>query len=189
MTVVAQSAATVVIASPSQRQVLQGLVEIRGTAAAEAFESVELSFAYAAQSPGTWFAVEESTEPVQDGKLAIWDTGQISDGEYLLRLRVNTLDGEHHDAVVEIQVRNYTEPRFPVPSVTAKPPPVLQVAPPVLVIPSRTAGPSYSATPTQLPPNSAALTVSDLLGGLSRAALAVAGIFIVLGILSFRRRV
>ena len=188
MTAVAQSAATVVIASPSQRQVLQGVVKILGTADAAAFESAELNFAYAAQPSSTWFGIQESSEPVQDGELGVWDTGRISDGEYLLRLRVNTLDGGHYDTVVEIQVRNYTEPRFAVPSATTTPPPGLQVAQPVLVVPSPTAGPSYASTPTHLPPNGAALTVRGLLGGLSRGALAVAGIFILLGILSFRRR-
>ena len=72
------------------------------------FQSAEVAFAYGKDN-STWFLITGSDQPVRDGVLASWDTTTIADGTYLLRVRVNTSDGE----VVEVEakdlrVRNYT---------------------------------------------------------------------------------
>ncbi|MGH2619211.1 MAG: hypothetical protein ACRDHG_01400 [Anaerolineales bacterium] len=104
------------IVQPGEGQALQGIVTIRGTAAHPAFEAFELSFSLDPDPTETWFPLGEAVDtPVVDGRLAIWDTGPISDGNYRLRLQVRIEAGEPLVAIVqELRVRNYTPTELPV---------------------------------------------------------------------------
>ncbi len=103
------------IVQPAEGQALQGIVTIRGTAAHPAFEAFELAFSFDPDPTETWFALGEPVDtPVVDGRLAIWDTGPISDGNYRLRLRVRIEGGAPLVAIVEdLRVRNYTPTEAP----------------------------------------------------------------------------
>ena len=185
----AQSGTTAQISSPTDGDVLRGEVRIRGSAAGAAFSSAELSFAYVEDPTETWFRIAEVLTPVEDGELWAWNTTAVSDGEYLLRLKLSNLDGRQQEARVHIQVRNYTEPIVvtPTPEPTSQPP--MQVDTPVVIQASPTTAIIVKPmTPTAMPINPVALTRAEILGGFWRGALAVvaAGLLVVVVIL--RRR-
>ena len=82
------------ISDPQPGQALRGVVLIRGTAQQPAFDHYEVSFSYEPNPTADWFAIEAAgSSPVQNGQLASWDTTQIADGAYQLRLRVFSSDG------------------------------------------------------------------------------------------------
>ena len=82
------------ILDPQPGQALRGVVLIRGTAQQPAFDHYEVSFSYEPNPTADWFAIEAAgSSPVQNGQLASWDTTQIADGAYQLRLRVFSSDG------------------------------------------------------------------------------------------------
>ena len=82
------------ILDPQPGQALRGVVLIQGTAEHPAFDRYEVSFAYEPNPTADWFAIEAAgASPVQNGQLASWDTTQIADGAYQLRLRVFSNDG------------------------------------------------------------------------------------------------
>ncbi len=94
---------------PKEGDVLQGVVEIIGSTTANGFQSYEIAFAFQRSEPLTWFLIQQSTEPVQDGVLAQWDTTTISDGDYQLRVIVNLLNGQQEEVRIKgLRVRNYT---------------------------------------------------------------------------------
>ena len=85
---------TATIADPQPGQALRGVVLIRGTTQQPAFDHYEVSFSYEPNPTADWFAIEAAgSSPVQNGQLARWDTTQIADGAYQLRLRVFSSDG------------------------------------------------------------------------------------------------
>lgn len=184
----AQGGATTTFTSPQDGENLLGLIEIRGTLSADSFLSGELAFAYAADPTDTWFTIAEVHAPVIDNVISTWDTTAVSDGEYRLRLRMNTLDGTVHEAIVAVQVHNYTSATMQtsVPSPTS--PPLLIIDTPVVLAATPTLPRPEVPTSTPLPANSAALTPADVLGGFSRGAIAVLAIFLLFGVLRARTR-
>jgi hypothetical protein len=165
------------IRSPAAGQAVQGAVPIEGNSSLPDFVSAELAFAYTNDPTGTWFLIAEANQPVQDGVLAQWETGAITDGDYDLRLRVTLADGSQVETFVPgLRVRNYT------PVETDTPTPVTPTLTQVpgetpVVTPTRAIRPS----PTPLPPNPAEVTSGDILGSLGKGALAILGLFALLG--------
>jgi hypothetical protein len=98
------------LTSPQPGEVVTGLVTLRGTADHPAFNRFEVQFAYADDETDTWFSIGEPVDtPVIDGRLALWDTAGITDGDYTLRLLVWLQDGRSLEAQVPgVRVRNYT---------------------------------------------------------------------------------
>ena len=83
------------IADPQPGQVLRGVALIRGAADHPAFDHYEVSFAYEPNPTASWFAIEAAGgAAVPGGQLASWDTTQIADGAYQLRLQVFVTNGE-----------------------------------------------------------------------------------------------
>lgn len=163
---------------PVAGQAVQGSVSIEGNSSVPGFVSAELAFAYAGDPTGTWFLIAEASQPVQDGVLAQWDTGTITDGDYDLRLRVVLQNGNHLETLVPgLRVRNYT------PVETDTPTPVTPTLTQIpgqtpVVTPTREIRP----TPTPLPPNPAEVTGGDVLGSLGKGALAVLGLLALIGV-------
>jgi len=181
------------ISAPVAGQTLSGQVSVVGTADAPNFASAELAFAYAADPTGTWFPLARLTQPVQESTLAAWDTTQISDGEYSLRLRVYSQDGTFQDfTVTGLQVRNSappatstsvpstSQPAETIPASTKESPLVVESAPAPTVtpVPVSSSGP----TPHPLPANPAALRVDQINYYLIRGALLAFTMFVVLGL-------
>jgi hypothetical protein len=115
------------ISEPKESQAVGGIVSIFGTASHPAFESFDLAFSFDPDPTDTWFPIGEALDtPVVDGRLAVWDTTEITDSVYRLRLRVNVEGSPPFETVVgDVRVRNYTP--------TETPPPVAVTAQPALV--------------------------------------------------------
>jgi hypothetical protein len=175
------------ISSPGAGQVLQGQVAITGTTEVPNFASAELAFAYANDPTGTWFVIQATTQSITNDVLATWDTTSITDGDYVLRLRVNLQDGAFQDVTVPVQVRNYTALPTPTPTLTPTQP-ALQIPTPMLLAASATPTTPAIFTPTPLPPNPAEVTQNEIYRSLQRGALIILGLFVVIGIFLRLRR-
>jgi len=173
----------VTILSPVPGQALQGLVPIIGNTAQEAFQAAELEFAYTHDPTHTWFLINESDKPVAGGLLAQWDTTTLTDEIYDLRLTVLMKDGHRESMTVSgLRVRNYT------PIETDTPTPVAPTSTPVpgdTPVPTTTPTPTITPIPptfTPFPPNPAQLSTLDITTNLGKGALAVVGMFALMGI-------
>ena len=152
----AQTQGVAVITSPLDGAILNGLAPITGTATHPKFQRYELAFAYSPNPTGNWFAIQApvNTQVVNE-IIGRWDTTQISDGLYTLRLRVYYSDTAFLEAFVQsVRVENAT----PTPSVSAAetPTPPVAITLPPLATPTSTA----TAPGIQLPP-----TGTPLAGG------------------------
>ncbi len=114
----AQVAGFAEITYPTQGDRLQGLVTILGTADHPDFEGFELAFAHDPNPTGTWFPVTDRLRtPVQDDRLALWDTDEISPGTYQLRLTVFAQSGTSVEATVsDLQLGQEVAGEAPAPS-------------------------------------------------------------------------
>jgi hypothetical protein len=169
------------VISPRQGDALQGVVIIKGTTDLKGFVSAEVDFAYTGDPTVTWFLVATSNQRVNLDTLATWDTTSITDGNYVLRVRVYLKDGSILDAAVSnLRVRNYTPVETPTPAPTA-------LQPTVTMTPTLTSTPFPSPTP--LPNNAAVLTPVDVSKSIAYGGLGAVLFLIVLGIyLGMRRR-
>jgi hypothetical protein len=80
------------ISSPVANQTVGGVVEIRGTAKANAFQFYKMEFGFG-QPAGEFFVIDDlKYTPVEDGVLVQWNTGDLS-GPMTLRLTVVLADG------------------------------------------------------------------------------------------------
>ena len=96
------------ITSPAEGEAVGGIVSVVGSAYHPSFAQYDLWFSYVDDITGTWFPLSEDlSTPVRQGRLGLWDTTSISDGDYTLRLRVWLTDGSAFTAIVKgVQVRN-----------------------------------------------------------------------------------
>lgn len=174
---------TVAILSPLPGQALQGTVLIVVDTAVEGFEAAELDFAYANNLSGTWFPIFQGNQPVAGEALTQWDTSQISDGTYTLRLTVRLSDGTQQSVTAAgLRVRNYTaiESDTPTPATpSATPPPQDTPLPSATPSPSETPRPP---TPTPLPANPAVLRRGQVLVSILQGGMAVVGFFALAGL-------
>jgi hypothetical protein len=142
----AQTAGVAEITSPSPGEALAGVVTILGTASHPDFLGYDLAFAYAENPTDTWFALGDPVNtPVTAGRLGLWDTTGITDGDYTLRLRLWLQDGTALTVRVEgLRVRNHT----PIETSTPAPTPT----PGATVLPTASPPSALVATPTPPPP-------------------------------------
>jgi hypothetical protein len=170
-----------VVISPRQGQVLQGVVTIRGSSDLSGFVSAEVAFTYSTDTTGTWFLISKSSQPVRLDTLATWDTTTITDGEYILRLRVHLKGGSSVDLLVtNLRVRNYTPVETPTPEPTA-------ILPTATLIPTLTFTPY--PLPTPLPTNPAILTPVDVSKSIAYGGFGAVLFLIVIGVyFTLRRR-
>lgn len=98
------------ITSPLGGEALRGIVTIEGSASHPAFKSYTLSFTYELPEPYDWFPIGNASETqVTAGKLSLWDTTGISDGNYQLRLVVELENGSSLETIVHgLRIRNET---------------------------------------------------------------------------------
>ena len=162
----AQTQGVAVITSPLDGAILSGLVPITGTATHPQFQRYELAFAYSPNPTGTWFPLQApvNTQVVNE-IIGRWDTTQISDGLYSLRLRVYYSDTAYLEAFVQnVRVQNAT-PTAEVIAPETPTPPVAITLPPLA-----TATPTPTAPGIELPPTSTPLAGGDANGGLPPGA-------------------
>jgi hypothetical protein len=183
----AQGVTTPVITSPSAGQILQGQVAITGTTDIPNFASAELDFSYLSDTTNTRFPIQALTQVIQNSILATWDTTDISDGDYLLLLRVYAADGSFQDTSVPVKIRNYSALPSPTPTVIPTEP-AIQIPTPILISPSTTPTSAPLPTPTLFPTNPAATNANDIYSEFWRGGLVALLVFSVIGITIRLRR-
>jgi hypothetical protein len=144
-----------VITSPLDGAILNGLVPITGSATHPQFQRYELAFAYSPNMTDTWFSIQPpATSQVINETLGRWDTTQISDGVYVLRLRVFYGENAYLESfVANVRVQNAT-PTSPPPA--TEPPPLG---------PTETPGPAGTVPVIALPPTATPRPTTVLGGG------------------------
>jgi hypothetical protein len=186
--VAAQASPPVAITSPAPDEVLRGPVTITGKVDVPSFVSVQLDFAYASNPTNTWFTIQAFSQPLLDSTLATWDTTSITDGDYILRLRVNFEDGTSQEVTVPVKIGNDAVPT-PTLAPTATPQPDAVLIPtPFLLAASPTPTEIPRPTPTVLPTNPAGLGQNQIYASLGRGALVILGLFALAGIIIRARR-
>ena len=186
--VAAQDAPPLAITSPAPDELLRGQVTVTGKVDFPGFLSAGLDFAYASDPTGTWFNIQSFTQPLTDSTLAVWDTTSITDGDYVLRLRVNFEDGTSQEVTVPIKIGNDLLPT-PTPEPTATLEPDVALIPtPFLLAASPTPTELPRPTPTALPPNPVSLGQNQIYTSLGRGALVILGLFALAGLIVRVRR-
>lgn len=173
-----------VLEAPRAGDILKGIIQIQGTELAGQITRYEVAFAFAGDTTGTWFLINEGGRPAEDRLLASWDTSQITDGDYRLRLLAVMADGEKRELIVpDLRVRNYT--------------PVESIAIPTDQSVSTEEAGAESVEPTLTPPTPAAdtppvnpgsLTDKDFMKALAGGAGISALVFLLLGLYSSASR-
>lgn len=176
----AQDSPPVAITSPAAGEILHGEITIIGSTDIPNFFSAQLDFAYASGDGDGWFPLATLSQPALNSPLYLWNTASITDGDYILRLRVNLNDGTFQEATIPITIQNDAPILTPTPVVTATPESSIgfQVPTPFLLAASPTPTDIPRPTPTPLPPNPASLTQSTILASLGRGALVIIALFI-----------
>jgi hypothetical protein len=164
----AQNGASVVeIISPTDNQMVGGLVQITGTAVDPAFYHYELAYATEPVIDDTWTAIQAPVaQQVTEGVLGAWDSTQVADGIYRIRLRLVQQDGTPIDDQVRIQVVNATPTALPTPLPTFTPtlPPGTATpgpSPTPLIWQPPTRTPRPTATPGGLIPTATPISLQD----------------------------
>lgn len=186
----AQDAPAVAITSPLTGEILRGAIAITGRVDDPAFQSAQLDFGYASNPADTWFTLQTFSQPVPDSTLATWDTLAITDGDYILRLRLTRTDGTVQDVIVPVRVQNDIPLATPtaIPTSTLVPEIEAQIPTPFLLAASPTPTDAPRPTPTALPANPVSLHQTAIYTSLGRGALVIVGLFVISGIiLRFRR--
>jgi len=189
--IAAQTNPPIAITSPLSGDILRGEITIIGTTDIENFLSAQLDFSYASNQAGNWFALQAFSQPVLSSALAVWNTTSISDGDYILRLRVNLADGTFQEVTVPIKIQNDTPFSTPTPELAATSTPdsvIIQIPTPFLLAASPTPTEISRPTPTPLPTNSVALNQNEIYSSLGRGALVIIGLFIFAGLIIRIRR-
>lgn len=184
----AQDSPPVAISSPVAGEALRGQVNIIGSTNAPNFISAQLDFAYVSDPTGTWFPLQTLPQPVFDSPLFTWDTTLITDGDYILRLRVFGGDGSFQEVTVPVSIQNDAVPTA-TPAPTATPEEVTVLVPtPFFLASSPTPTDAPRPTPTPLPTNPVSLDSTTILLSLGRGALVLLGMFALAGLILRIRR-
>ena len=148
----AQTQGVAVITSPLDGAILNGLVPITGTATHPQFQRYELAFAYSPNPTGTWFPLQAAVNTqVVNEIIGRWDTTQISDGLYTLRLRVFYSDTAYLEAFVQnVRVQNATSTTV-VSAPETPTPPVAITLPPLATATATPTAPGIELPPTTAP--------------------------------------
>ncbi len=168
---------SIFILSPREGQALQGIETIEGKIRGEGFISGKLSFRYAADGPETWFFIADILPGAEEGSQTSvkveWDTTQITDGNYHLRL-VAEYDGRAtiFELIPNLRVRNHS----PVETSTPAPVDTQENADHAATLTPRSAP---QKTPTPLPENPAVLESDDLYRVLSITGILILGAFLI----------
>jgi hypothetical protein len=100
-----------VISSPASNAVVQGTVQIMGSADHPAFQFYVIDLAPEPSAGDQWTTIGTTHDtPVINGLLETWDTTLFPDGSYTLRLRVVRLDGNYSEFFAQQVVISNTQP-------------------------------------------------------------------------------
>jgi hypothetical protein len=134
-----------VITNPLSNAVVRGTIQVTGSADHPQFQFYVLEFSPEPVTGDQWRIIGAIVQtPVLDGVLQNWDTTQVPDGSYTLRLRTVRLDGNYTEFFAQQVVVTNTQP---LPTDTPTPGPTPTAAAPIVGPPT--------VTPTDLPPTPA----------------------------------
>ena len=183
------------ISSPQMNAEVRGTVLIEGTAWLPEFNFYKLEYGIG-PNPSEWILVGIThSAPVVDGILETWDTTQLPDQSYSLRLRVVRPDGNYEEFFVrQVQVRNTvpteipTRTQTPIPLPTATPAATATefIIQPTTVIEAQTLTPTL-ARPTRVAASPLG-NVQDYQQAFCLGAGAMGAVFVVLGLVFAIRR-
>ncbi len=186
-----------VITSPSDRDVVRGLLVIKGTATHPDFWKYEVHYAPEPNPTDQWILLGLHEAQVVDGRLETWDTTQVPDGTYSLRLRVVRRDGNYTQYYVrQISVVNAqpteTPTPTPTPPATRTPPPptptvIIEQPPTATPRPTSTPGPA-GVTPEPQTGSGLNITAQGLGKALLYGAGGTVGLFLLMTIIITLRR-
>jgi hypothetical protein len=171
---------SIFIQSPREGQPLQGVELLDGRIRGDGFTEGKIAFSYSGVPDPTWFFIADIL-PGADGSAQTsfqveWDTTQITDGNYDLRVVAEYKGGAAiYELIPNLRIRNHT------PVETATPAPISEDSP-AEDMPTSTIEPTPGNTPTALPPNPAEVRSDDLYRVLRLSGISVVVLFIVGGI-------
>jgi hypothetical protein len=176
--------ANISIVSPQPGETLRGQVDIVGNMDVPNFASAELAFSYASNPADSWFTIQTFPQPVKVPTIATWDTTTVTDGDYILHLRVFLQDGSSQDVIVsDLKIRNDTPLAVETPtatqsadSITINPLPLSSPVGTATIQPA-TALPTFPS-PTSLPANPASVTTPSIFSNFARGGLIVFILFV-----------
>jgi len=189
------------ITSPQNNAIVRGLVPIQGSATHPQFQFYKVEYAREPVVGDAWVIIGAiHQEQVTGGQLEVWDTGQVPDGSYTLRLRAVRLDGNYSEySVVQVVVANAQPTETPTPAITATPtvsPTPLPPTPTIVIeqpaLPTAPAGPVAAVTRAPLPTPASeeggfSLDVAPLQTACLYGAGVSLGIFLLFGFLAALR--
>ena len=171
------------ITYPLPGSAIQGLIQISGEISVEDYAYYTVEFTYQDNPQDTWFLINQSEEAINDSVFATWDTSQISDGEYQIRLVLHQKDGNKMvKHIPNIRVRNYSaiETDTPIPPTQTVPPSATEtLVPSATTIPTATVPP---ATSTPGAPNPAQISKDMAINSALKGIGVTIGLFILFGI-------
>lgn len=187
-----------VITSPRDRDVVRGLLVIKGTATHPNFWKYEIHYAPEPNPTDQWMLLGLHEVQVVDGRLETWDTTLVPDGTYSLRLRVVRQDGNYNEYYVrQISVSNAqpteTPTETPTPEATTRiplpptPTVIIEQPPTATPRPTPTLGPA-GATPTPSTPSGLNITGQGVSKAFLYGAGGTIGLFVLMGVLTTLRR-
>lgn len=180
--IILMQTANISITSPQAGDILRGQVEIVGNTDIPGFSSAELAFSYASNPGDSWFTIQSFPQPVANTNLATWDTTSLTDGDYILHLRVFLQDGLSQDVVVsDLKIRNDTLSSTETPT-AAFLPQLIATPLPVATEKPVTAAISFPSF-TPLPANPVSVTNPLIYANFGCGALTTLVLFIVFSIL------
>ncbi|NQS92603.1 MAG: hypothetical protein HQ574_09355 [Chloroflexi bacterium] len=170
-------APSIFMQSPREGQALQGVEIIEGKIRGDAFIRGKIAFSYAGAADPTWFFIADLEPQVDESAQTSfrieWDTTQITDGNYDLRIVAEYGGGAAiFELIPNLRIRNHS------PVETATPGPVINNGE-TGITPSLTIEPITASTPTPLPPNPAVVQSEDLYQVLKFSGIGVVVLFIV----------
>ncbi len=183
------SAGNATILTPQSGATVAGIVQIEGTASLGGdFQYYKLEVA--PMGTEAWGDLAgQAKEQVVNGQLGVWDSASVSDGAYMIRLRVVDPTGNYCEATVtNIKVQNSSPPtptvfEPPTPQETEAPPIQNAVPTPVPTTPSAQGTPAATITPPRAVPSRTPEAGSGGIGGIEidQIVAAVGDFFVALG--------
>ena len=194
-----------IITEPPSNAVVQGLVQIKGSADHPSFQFYKVEFAPEPIADDQWQIIGDlHQEPVINGVLETWDTTPFPDGSYTLRLRVVRQDGNYGEFFSQQVVVSNAQPvptdtpeveETPIPTITptnVPSTPTIVIEQPVVDTP--TPRPVETSPPLEDPdenrsflPSVAGFSLAPLRDTCIYGAGIMLGIFLLFGFLSALR--
>ena len=176
-------AQSIFIQSPREGQALQGVEIIEGKIRGEGLILGKISFSYTTEENPTWFYIAdiepENSDSSQTSFNYDWDTNQITDGNYNVRIIAEYQSGPTiYELIPNLRVRNHS------PVETSTPAPVVEEES-IDILPTITTELLTEDTITPLPENPIVIKSEGLSRVLLGSVLVVGGLFLIGGIYWF----